>query len=119
MGRNSKDNSMEKRKMVQNISREYFVCLRNQSLKNFHLTLNEGGQRKGKSLKEICEYIAKVEYAFARLDVVDKTIINNDFFYSDDQYWWVNVYPQSTYYRLKVLAVSRFLESWDLVNKEC
>lgn len=118
MGRNSKDNSLKKRRIVESIAKEYFICLHKQNLKTLFFTLSEGKSTYGKTLKEICDYISKVEFTFSQLDALDKTFINNEFFYTEDSNWWIDIYPQSTFYRLRAKAVNCFLTMWNLVSSE-
>ena len=59
------------------------------------------------------EAIEKVSNAFEALDEEEKRIINNDFFYQDYPFWWMDGYSKSTYYRLKRKAVIHFIEAYE------
>lgn len=58
-------------------------------------------------------YIARIEKAFKSLDTDSRRIINNDFFFNNYKFWWLELYSTSTYYRLKRVAMCRFLDSLD------
>ncbi len=58
------------------------------------------------------EIVDGVEKVFERMDPVSKEIINNDFFRNDRKFWWIKIYPVSTYYRLKNTALREFLEMY-------
>lgn len=55
-------------------------------------------------------YLLKIEKAFRLLDVDSQKIINNDFFYNNYKFWWLELYSTSTYYRLKRNAIAQFLD---------
>ena len=51
-----------------------------------------------------------VELAYQSLDAPLQKIINNDFFYQDYPGWWKLLYSKSSYQKMRLLAVSKFLE---------
>ena len=53
-------------------------------------------------------FIKKVEDAFATLDGLEKSFINNEFFYQNYSEWWKKQYSRSTYYRLKRSSMKHF-----------
>lgn len=53
---------------------------------------------------------SSVELAYQSLDVPLKKIINNDFFYQEYPGWWKLLYSKSSYQKLRLLAINRFLE---------
>lgn len=59
-------------------------------------------------------FVLKVEYALSQLDDDEYRIFKHDFVEKSDKYWWQSFYSKSTYYRLKVRAMERFL---DCLNK--
>lgn len=59
---------------------------------------------------EYQKYISSFERAFNSLDDLEKTFIENNFFFQEDKRWWISIYSRSTYYRYKNLAVKHFLE---------
>lgn len=61
-------------------------------------------------------FVARVNKVFSNLDDMDRTIINNDFYYEDYQYWYTKYFSASTYYRLRNKAIKNFLS---LYNREC
>ena len=62
------------------------------------------------------KFVDRVNRVFSKLDDMDKTIINNDFYYEDYQYWYTKYFSASTYYRLRNKAIKNFLA---LYNREC
>lgn len=53
-------------------------------------------------------FVKKVEHAFDSLDCLEKSFINNEFFYQSYSYWWRNHYSRSSYYRLKRSSMKHF-----------
>lgn len=53
---------------------------------------------------------SSVELAYQSLDVPLKKIINNDFFYQEYPGWWKLLYSKSSYQKLRLLAINKFLE---------
>lgn len=53
-------------------------------------------------------FIKKVENAFACLDGLEKSFINNEFFYQNYSEWWKNHFSRSSYYRLKRASMMHF-----------
>ena len=54
-------------------------------------------------------FTKKVEEAYAQLDPLEQLFINNDFFYQNYPYWWMEVYPKRTYIIYKRKAILHFL----------
>jgi len=69
---------------------------------------HEKGSSEANSL-----YILRIESAFKSLDTDSKRIINNDFFFNNYKFWWLELYSTSTYYRLKRVAMCNFLNLLD------
>lgn len=58
-------------------------------------------------------YVSRVESSLSILDENQRKIIDNDFF-SQNQYpfWWESYYAQSSYYRIKKIAMKTFLRNF-------
>ncbi len=58
-------------------------------------------------------YASRVESSYKSLDDNEQLIINNDFFYQNAYpFWWEQFFAQSTYYRVKKLAMKKFLKNF-------
>lgn len=55
------------------------------------------------------DYLFLIQESLKRLTAEEQRILNNDFLLPISKNWWMDYYSKSTYYRLKYLAVSRFL----------
>ena len=53
-------------------------------------------------------YIDKVNEAFNKLDGLERSLINNDFFYQAYPDWWKKQFSRSTYYRIRKSSVRHF-----------
>ncbi len=94
------------------MARLYFKALDASSLRNGHANLNMAHtsmEYRGNEVNKL--YVAKIEAAFKSLDLDSRRIINNDFFFNNYKFWWVELYSTSTYYRLKRTAICKFLDS--------
>jgi hypothetical protein len=96
------------------VARLYFQALDSSSLKNGRRDLNMSIHCDNYGRNEINNlFVAKIEGAFRRLDLESRRIINNDFFFNNYKFWWVELYSTSTYYRLKRIAMCHFLNYLD------
>ncbi|MCQ2086942.1 MAG: hypothetical protein MJZ37_02570 [Bacilli bacterium] len=58
-------------------------------------------------------YVARVENSYKELDENQKLIVNNDFFYQNSYpFWWETYFSKSSYYRIKKIAMSKFLRNF-------
>lgn len=106
MSRNSKDDSLGRKKKVEAIRDKYFECTRKMRLCDVaRLTTADYPAYRACST-----YAGIVESAFQGLDPISRMIINKDFFYNDYVNWWVGIYSKSSYYRLRDKAIRAFLE---------
>lgn len=99
-------------KETNEVARLYFKALDASSLRNGHANLNMAHtsmEYRGSAVNKL--YVAKIEAAFKSLDLDSRRIINNDFFFNNYKFWWVELYSTSTYYRLKRTAICKFLDS--------
>ena len=101
MPRNSLDNSLERFGEIVSLAKIY-------KTKNKYedTTPEELSCYKRNNLRKIF----KIERARKCLAEPYKTIIDNTFFINNDLYWWVDLYPKTTYYRLRGKAIRTFLE---------
>ncbi|MFA5421820.1 MAG: hypothetical protein WC344_03375 [Bacilli bacterium] len=100
---------------VKAVAKLYFAALDSASLRNGKSSLFMSSQPevdyKGQEANKL--YVDKIEGAFGRLDTESRRIINNDFFFNNYKYWWLELYSSSTYYRLRRNAICQFLEYLD------
>ena len=57
-------------------------------------------------------FVKKVENAYSQLDPLEQLFINNDFFYQNYPYWWMEVYTKQNYTLYKRKAIIHFLRSF-------
>lgn len=99
---------------TQEVARLYFQALDAASLKRGGRDLSMSINCHNYGKNEITDlFIAKIESAFRKLDLESRRIINNDFFFNNYKFWWVELYSTSTYYRLKRIAMCQFLNYLD------
>ncbi len=56
-------------------------------------------------------FINVLNKAFDQLDDKGKMYINNIYFLQQNAKWWKNIYPKSTYYRLKNKYLNQFIKN--------
>ncbi|MDY0345710.1 MAG: hypothetical protein WCX85_02120 [Bacilli bacterium] len=96
------------------VAKLYFKALQSANMRSGKYNLNMSVYSKAYEGEDINKlYINKIENAFRQLDVDSKRIINNDFFFNNYKFWWLSLYSTATYYRLKRVAICRFLEFLD------
>ncbi len=59
------------------------------------------------------DFVNKVNNCFDRLNGIDKLFINNEFFYEEYPYWWIDIYSKSSFYRYKRKAMMSFLREYE------
>ena len=101
----TKSNASKQFQQMEEVSKLYFVALKHV---NNHSVLHDSEE----TYDEYKEYLAKVREAWFQLDDLEKTIINNEYFYQDYPYWWEKIYSRSSFYRLKRISVAKFLEAF-------
>ncbi len=57
-------------------------------------------------------FIQKVHDAYETLDPLEQLFINNDFFYQNYPYWWMETYTKQNYAHYKKKAIIHFLRSF-------
>lgn len=94
------------------VARLYFKALQSANVRSGKYDLNMAVYSQAYQGEDVHKlYISKIENAFRLLDVDSKRIINNDFFFNNYKFWWLSLYSTATYYRLKRVAMCRFLEN--------
>ncbi len=58
----------------------------------------------------VVDFYRYIEYAISQLDVDSRLIIFNDFMAKNKGYWYLDYYSMSTYYRLRTIAINKFLD---------
>ena len=94
------------------MARLYFKALQSANVRSGKYDLNMAVYSQAYQGEDVHKlYISKIENAFRLLDVDSKRIINNDFFFNNYKFWWLSLYSNAPYYRLKRVAMCRFLEN--------
>lgn len=96
-------------KKIENIASIYFVSKK----KIEQMAVNSFASGDVETLNPFNMIVKKVENAFSCLDEIEKTFINNDFFFEKYPYWWESIYPRCTYYRYKRKAMNHFLQAYE------
>lgn len=91
---------------IEEIARLYFVALEKMKVKN-------GLSDSGGGSNDYREYISRVRRAYHELDSLERTIINNEFFFEEYPYWWEKLFSRSTFYRLKKRSMLRFKAAFE------
>lgn len=102
--RNSKRNTLSKE--IQEISKLYFVAMK-------HVNGKDVLHDSGELMDDYSRYIIRVRNAYQQLDDLEKSIINNEFFYEDYPNWWKKIFSRSTFFRLKKQSMLKFKEAFD------
>ncbi len=68
------------------------------------------GQNEEFLIKEEKHKQIPYDYIISKLDVESQRIIYSDYVVKQPQYWYLKFYSKSTYYRLKNIALDKFLE---------
>ena len=58
-------------------------------------------------------YVSRVRAAFDSLKEEEKEMINNEFFYENYPFWWVNKYSRSAFYRLRNRSMFNFKKAFE------
>lgn len=61
----------------------------------------------------VIDFYRYIQYAIDQLDEDSKTIIFNDFMAKKNRNWYLEFYSLSTYYRLRKIAIIKFLDCLD------
>ena len=55
-------------------------------------------------------YVYHIDEIYRNFNMLEKTILDREYFSTFPKGWWEDVYPRSTFYRIRLLASKRFLE---------
>lgn len=106
MARNSKDDSLSRKRKVEALRDRYFQDARSmRALENGKPPIPNS-----RPYARCLTFTMLIETAYGKLDPVSQLIINKDFFYNGYPGWWVTTYSKSTYYRLRDKAIRDFLK---------
>ena len=94
-------------KRMQEIANMFFT-----SKKYEDITPKLYDSESGRKQNQYTVFIKKVEDAYARLDPLEQLFINNDYFYQNYPYWWMEVYSRNTYLHYKKKALISFLRTF-------
>lgn len=61
-----------------------------------------------KTLNEEEREIVRINFALSSLNKKEREIIWNEFFFTEDKFWWMRKYNRSTFYRLRAKAIANF-----------
>lgn len=112
MPRNSRDGSYGRYNSVRKITRKYLFNAHEQTF----LRLCSGNKERDAERRE---FIRIVDQTMESLDYFDRDIIQKEFLNVDgNKFWWISIYPRSTYYRFRGIAVNAFLEKFYAKYKE-
>lgn len=108
MPRNSKDNSLERFKLMNNVCEKYsFYC----SYPKIRLFACNETKNK---IKYASHFVKTFRQTLSHLDPKYIEIIRNEFLDSKGMAWWENKYSRATFYRTRDKAVSSFLLEFPL-----
>ena len=94
-------------KRMQEISNMYFA-----SKKYADITPKLYDVETDSSQNQYTIYVQRVEKAYSSLDPLEQLFINNDFFYQNYPFWWMEVYSKKSYLTFKKKAIVHFLRSF-------
>lgn len=86
------------------------VLYKKSVLRNNSLTLNE----QGKTYKDDKQLICAINSCLNECSKDTKCIIENEYLKNMDNYWYLEYYTKSTFYRLKKKAVKEFIDCMDI-----
>lgn len=94
---------------IKDIARIYFLAL--QQMKSNYISSGEID-----SFSPFYRYYIDVERTFRNLEVVDQRVINNEFFYDAYRDWWVGIYTEKQFKKIKRDAVKHFMEVFNEIH---
>lgn len=110
MGRNSKDNSLQRYEEAIKISVRYHDYLTHPRLK---IRLSSGGEST--QLSDAVKYVKCVRRTLDNLNPHERQLISKEFLdVNPKPFWWAKYYSRSTYYRLRNSAIRKFVEGFEL-----
>lgn len=97
-------------KAITEIASSYFVSRRMLLIKDNSLSSGEVDYYNPYYL-----YIDRVNQTFIKLSNLDKEVLYNEFFYPNDENWWINYYDKKHYISIKMKAMKNFLRAYNEV----
>lgn len=109
MGRNSKDNSLIRYEQLLMVTVRYNDYIHHPRPR---LIL---ASKTARELPEAIKYVKEVKVALSKIEQDYREIIINEFFNKNkrDSCWWTPKYSKTTYYRIRNIAIQRFLEVFE------
>ena len=95
---------------IKTIAMNYFIALR--CLEKEERVFNDSDGEENDYEK----HVRRVRKAFQSLDGLERTFINNEFFYEDYPEWWNKTFSRTSFYRIRRKSMIDFLEAF---NNEC
>lgn len=103
---NKKSRGFEHRKL-QVIASNYNYSLRRiKAIKSSGVT----SQSMIAILKQYEDYVFHIDEVCKNFNLLERTILDREYFSPFPKYWWNDIYPRSTFYRLRLNTSKRFLE---------
>jgi hypothetical protein len=69
---------------------------------------------EGEILKLYVQYVNEVERVFRLFNLLELSMLQKEYFTPLPKGWWTNLYPKSTFYRIRLSTTKRFLEEFTL-----
>ena len=91
-------------KRMQLIAKTYFASRKRTQLEERLFDSNDKHEKN-----KYDTYTERVENAYKKLDSLERLFINNEFFYQEYAFWWIERFSKNTYYRYKKKAIIHFL----------
>ena len=105
MARLDKSNLSTLSRQMELIAATFFNSKKYQSETENKLFDIEGGLEEN----QYTTYISRVEETYRKLNPLEQLFINNDYFYQNYPFWWMEIFSRTTYYRYKKKALIHFL----------
>ncbi len=72
---------------------------------------------ESQSMKEILkkyeEFVLRIDEVCGKFNILERLILEREYFRPFPKRWWEAIYPRSTFYRIRLLATKRFLEFYE------
>ncbi len=84
----------------------------NYSLRRIKAIRNSGTQSESMKaiLKQYEEYVYHIDEVYKNFNMLERTILDREYFSPFPKFWWNEIYPRSTFYRMRLNTSKRFLE---------
>ncbi len=61
-------------------------------------------------LKKYEDFVYHIDDVCRKFNMLERLILEREYFQPFPKNWWLTVYPRSTFYRIRLMASRRFLE---------